>query len=199
MSFVKSGYDTRRHSPLRAINPLKWPVGQRMMAGRDVASCGLFGDAEIPAGCGADAVQVPLVPLTQVPGGGDWSLAKRAKYALKSVPDEAVVSLETIVLLVKFTARESSSPTPPPSQPATLLTMMLLVTLTEYQFCGVSGNRVTSVPFTAWKRIPPPEPLSAALPRIRLESMVRPGPDPSLSPGTQSSSFTLPHSTATPF
>ena len=47
------------------------------------------------------------------------------------------MSLETIVLLMKFTARESSRPTPPPSHPATLLAMMLLVTLTEYQFCGV--------------------------------------------------------------
>ena len=36
--------------------------------------------------------------------------------------------------------------------------------------------------------MPPPEPLSAALPMIRLPLMTRPGPEPSLSPGTQSTS-----------
>jgi len=64
--------------------------------------------------------------------GGDWVLAKGAPRVLKSTPDEAVVSLEIIVLLIRFTTKESSNDTPPPSQPATLLAMMLLVTLTEY-------------------------------------------------------------------
>ena len=53
--------------------------GTSHRVGRSVVSCGLFGDAESPAGCGAEAVQAPLALFTHVPGGGDWSLDKPAK------------------------------------------------------------------------------------------------------------------------
>jgi hypothetical protein len=89
-------------------------------------------------------------------GGGDWLLANGAPSVLKSVPDEAVVSLEAIVLLIRFTTNASSRDTPPPL------------------------------------------PASAAFPISRLALMTSPGPIPSLSPGTQSLSVTLPHSVATP-
>src|SRR5215468_4014134 len=130
--------------------------------------------------------------------GGDWLLASGAPSVLKSTPAEAVESLETTVLLMRFTASESSKETPAPSQPATLLAMMLLVILTEYQFCGVVEKRDTSVPLTACKRKAPPLPASAAFPINRLALTTNPGPVPSLSPGTQSLSVTDPHSVATP-
>ena len=69
------------------------------------------------------------------------ALASGAKKAPNSDPDDAVESLDTIVLLIRFTANESCNDTPPPSQPATLLVMMLLVTLTEYQRSGLVGKR----------------------------------------------------------
>ena len=113
-----------------------------------------------------------------------------------STPADAVVSLETMVLLIRFTTNESCSDTPPPSQPATLLAMMLFVTVTAFHRAEVLGKRDTSVPFTAWKRRPPPLPLSAALPISRLALITSPGPVPSLSPGAQSASAAvLPHST----
>jgi len=57
---------------------------------------------------------------------------------LKSTPDEAGGIVEMIVLLRMFTANESTSEIPAPSQPATLLAMMLLVMLTEFQLVGKS-------------------------------------------------------------
>src|ERR1700738_2001661 len=50
------------------------------------------------------------------------------------------------------------------------------------------GLRCTSVPLTVCSRMPPPLPLSAVLPMIRLLSITRPGPVPSLRPGAQSTS-----------
>src|SRR2546430_16565009 len=105
-----------------------------------------------------------------------------APRVLKSTPEEAVVSLDMIVLLTRFTAKASCSDTPAPSQPATLLALILLVTLTEYHCDGLVGKRDTSVPLTPWKRKPPPLPLSAALPIIRLALITKPGPVPSLGP-----------------
>src|SRR5256885_25373 len=93
------------------------------------------------------------------------------------MPDEAVVSLDAIVLLMMFTFNESRSEIPAPSQPATLLLMMLLVTLTAYQLAGIVGKVSTSVPLTPTNARPPPLPLSAALPWIRLALMTRPGPE----------------------
>ena len=60
---------------------------------------------------------------------GPCVLASGAPIVLKSTPDEAVVSLDMIVLLMMFTSSASSSEIPAPSQPATLLTMMLFVKL----------------------------------------------------------------------
>lgn len=92
---------------------------------KDEVSWGLFCIVTRPAGWGHDAL--PPFCETQV-GAGDWELANGAPRVLKSVPDEAVVSFETIVLLVSVTANASSNDTPAPSQPATLFEMMLLVT-----------------------------------------------------------------------
>src|SRR5215471_18633937 len=93
----------------------------------DEISCGLFCMLTSPEGCGHDTV--PPFWSTQC-GAVDWELASGAPSVLNRTPDEAVVSLEAIVLLTSHTATESSSDTPAPSQPATLLTMMLLVTST---------------------------------------------------------------------
>ncbi|CAB3810019.1 hypothetical protein LMG28138_06128 [Pararobbsia alpina] len=92
------------------------------------------------------------------------------------------------VLLMKLTRTASCSDTPPPAQPATLFAMMLLVTLTAYQALRLFGLRCTSVPLMFCKRKPPPLPLSAVLPTIRLPSIVRSGPTPSESCGAQSMS-----------
>src|ERR1700750_2608572 len=106
------------------------------------------------------------------------ALASGAPRVLKSTPEDAVVSLEATVLLMKFTASASCSETPPPSQPATLLAIMLLGTLMEYH--GVEyvvaapeadrmlvkpgtasplvtdvlplGKKANSAPSTSWKR-----------------------------------------------
>ena len=92
------------------------------------------------------------------------ALASGAKKAPNSDPDDAVESLDTIVLLIRFTASESCNDTPPPSHPATLLVMMLLVTLTEYQRSGLLGKVPTSAPLTPWKRMPPPRRLPQRYP-----------------------------------
>ena len=102
-----------------------------------------------PAGCGERSCWSRAAGLAagSDPGGG--ALACGAPRVLNSTPAEAVVSLATIVLLMKFTFSASWSETPPPSQPATLLVMMLLVTVTPYHSVGVSGKRLTSVPLTS--------------------------------------------------
>src|SRR5512135_325129 len=122
-------------------------------------------------------------------------LESGAPRVLKSTPAEAVVSLATTVLLKNFTANASSIETPPPSHPATLFVMMLLVMVTSFHRFGLVGVlAATSWPFTPCNRMPPPPPLSAVLPMIRLALITRPRPVPSLSPGGQSWSFTEPHS-----
>src|SRR5205807_7972292 len=120
---------------------------------------------------------------------------------LKSTPDDAVVSLDMIVLLTMFAFNASCSEIPAPSQPATLLVMMLLVTFTAYHCAGVVGKLITSEPLTFCKRRPPPLPLSAALPMIRLALITRPGPVPSPGilgvGGTQSASVVSRHGGST--
>src|SRR4029077_11590049 len=148
-----------------------------------------------PAGCGHDTVP----PLCERQAGArDWGLATGAPRVLKSVPAEAVVSFEEMVLLTSVTANASSSDTPAPSHPATLLLMILFWTWTWSPLPGFEGKRATSAPFTAWRRKPPPLPASAELPSNKLALITRPGPVPSLSPATQSFSVTLPHSVPTP-
>src|SRR5256884_7924548 len=79
--------------------------------------------------------------------------------------------------------------------------MLFLVTCPEYQGEGAVGNVTTSEPLTLCKRRPPPLPLSAALPMIRLALITRPGPVPSPGilgvGGTQSASVVAPHGGST--
>src|SRR5216684_5706305 len=116
------------------------------------------------------------------PGAGGGVLASGAPIVLNSGPADAVLELKAIVLLTMFTAVESSSEIPAPSQPATLSAMMLLVTVTVFHCLGFVGKETMSEPLTAWKEMPPPLPLSAAFPRMRLALITKPGPAPSLGP-----------------
>src|SRR5437660_2045942 len=140
----------------------------------------------MPAGCGHDWVRLP--PWMQLL---PWLLASGAPIVSNSTPEEAVVSLLAIVLLMMSTYSASTNEIPAPSQPATLLVMMLFVTWTWYQLSrvllppplvGAFGKASTSEPLTPWKRRPPPLPLPAALPWIRLALITSPGPMPSLGP-----------------
>src|SRR5437016_2311279 len=141
-----------------------------------------------PAGWGAEAVPQPDVQV------GPCVLAVGAPRVLNRTPEEAVVALEATVLLMMSVFNASSSEIPAPSQPATLLTMTLFCRVTWYHCDGVFGKAITSEPLTCSRAIPPPPPLSAALPCSRLALIIRPGPAPSLSPGMQSTSVTEPHS-----
>src|SRR4029077_19839714 len=73
----------------------------------------------------------PALVFGSHPGGG--TLLFGAPSVSNSTPAEAVASLEVTVLLVKLTFTASWIDTPPPAQPATLLAMMLFVTLIPYQ------------------------------------------------------------------
>src|SRR6516164_2470153 len=87
-----------------------------------------------------------------------------------------------MVLLTMVVAIASCNEMPPPSHPATLLAIMLLLMVTVFhrQFVGVrhvnapAGKKPMSVPLTFCNRIPPPLPLSAALPIIRFALITRP-------------------------
>src|SRR6267142_1947220 len=181
------GNETALQAPLvrppGALPPTPWPTGQRMLAGRDARNSAVWPALESPAGWGADRGTQRMLAPTASRGQGVGALPWVAKKAPKSVPDDAVESLETIVLLIKFTTKESCNDTPPPSQPATLSVMMLLVTLTEYQRSGLFGKAVTSEPLTPWKRMPPPLPgvvgLVAWLNRIVLCSILLSQTNPS--------------------
>src|SRR5882762_11495807 len=165
-SLYRIGNETVLQAPLvrppGVVPPIPWPTGQRMLAGRDARNSAVCPALESPAGWGADrGTQGMLAPMASR-GQGVGALAWVAKKAPKSVPDDAVESFDAIVLLIRFTAKESCSDTPAPSQPATLSVMMLFVTLTEYQRSGLLGKADTSEPLTPWKRMPPPLPASAA-------------------------------------
>src|SRR3974377_1073383 len=101
-------------------------------------------------------------------------LAKGYPSVVKRIPAEAVVELDTTVLLMMFTFRASTSEIPAPSQPATLSAMMLLVIVGDHHWFGLSGKPITSEPLTCCKRRPPPLPDSAAFPMIRLALTSRP-------------------------
>src|SRR6266480_1455870 len=135
--------------------------------------------ATTPAGRGCVVVPQFAVQVWPVPGG---VLANGAPSVLKSGPADAVLELKAIVLLTMFTAVESSSEIPAPSQPATLSAMMLLVTVTVFHCLGFVGKATISEPLTAWKAIPPPLPASAPFPIMRLALITSPGPAPSLGP-----------------
>ena len=126
-----------------------------------------------PETCGQE-VSVPITQL--VPS----ELARGAPMVVNRIPADAVVEFETTVLLMMLVFSASSREIPAPSQPATLSAMMLLVILGEYHWLGVVGKASTSLPFTFWRRKPPPLPDSAAFPMIRLALITSPGPAPSL-------------------
>src|SRR5271165_5559658 len=155
----------------------------------------LFWMLTSPETCGHE-VSVPITQL--VPS----ELARGAPIVVNRIPAEAVVELETIVLLMMFTFRASTKEIPAPSQPATLSAMMLLVTVGDHHCDGVVGNASTSEPLMFCKRRPPPLPVSAALPMIRLALMTRLGPMPSLgvrriAGSRQSMSIAPPHVVST--
>ena len=84
-----------------------------------------------PAGCGQDAVFAPVGPvIVQFPAG---ALASGVPMLEVSTPDEARLSLWAMVLLTRDTFNESCRDIPPPSQPARLFAMMLLVMDTLFQ------------------------------------------------------------------
>src|SRR5690348_6391763 len=103
------------------------------------AGCGRCGASLIVqfGFCGSEGSDMGVQP-----GGGEAAVG--AARALNSTPAEAVVSFDTIVLLMSLTLSESSSDTPAPSHPATLFAMTLLVTVTSYQRSGLRGNAPTS-------------------------------------------------------
>ena len=88
-----------------------------------------------PDGCGHDAVSAVGPACTQLPAG---ALATGVPMLCVSTPEVARVSLLEMVLLMMDTFSESCSEIPAPSQPATLLTMMLLVSETLFQSCRLS-------------------------------------------------------------
>src|SRR5215469_2019718 len=139
-----------------------------------------------PADCGHDVVSPAC---TQFPGG---ALATGVPRLCVSTPEEASVSLLTMVLFSMTTLIASCSEIPAPSQPARLLEMMLLVMRTSFQSSDWWGNVETSVPLTCCRRMPPPLPLSAILAWMRLALILRLWPVPSLRPGAQSASICVP-------
>src|SRR6516164_7883739 len=146
-----------------------------------------FGVLVTPADCGQEAVPAAL---WHSPGG---ALANGAPMLNVSTPEEASESLLKMLLLRMATFNESCSDIPAPSQPTSLLTIMLLVTETLFQSDGCVGKVETSDPLICCRRMPPPLPLSAMLPWIRLALITRLWPVPSLSPGGQSWSIWCPH------
>src|ERR1700751_250356 len=88
------------------------------------------------------------------------ALDRRAPMVSDSTPEDAVVSFEMIVLLMRSTSSASCNETPAPSQPATLFAMALFVTVTWCPWPDVRpfGKKPMFVPSTSWNRRPPPLP-----------------------------------------
>src|SRR6516164_4012703 len=121
-------------------------------------STGEFRVLLTPAGCGHDAVFAPVGPVrVQFPAG---ALAMGVPILLVSTPEVARESLWAMVLLTICTFNESWSEMPAPSQPEMMLTL--------FQRPGLLGKVETSDPLTWLSRMPPPLPLSAEFPWIRL-------------------------------
>src|SRR5215471_6912811 len=97
-----------------------------MIAGRFDVSRVLFWMLTSPATCGHEV----SLPFTQLLPS---ELATGAPIVVNRIPADAVVEFDTIVLLMMLTFKASTSEMPPPSQPATLSAMMLLVICGEYQ------------------------------------------------------------------
>src|SRR5579863_1174268 len=178
-----------------------------MVLGMLAVSTSLLVTLTRPATCGQEyepllVVHPCCVEVAELDNG--------ANRVCRRTPEVAVELLEMMVLLMMLVASASNRDTPPPSMPATLLAMMLLVIWMAFQGisawnggtpewlgrvgqftaagCGLRppvvgfplGKLITSVPLMFCSLNPPPLPLSAELPRIRLALMVRPGPAPSL-------------------
>src|SRR6267143_1606071 len=165
------GNETALQAPLvrpqGRVHPTPWFTGQRMLAGRDARNSAVWPALESPAGWGADrGTQGMLAPMASR-GQGVGALAWVAKKAPKSVPDDAVESLETIVLLIRFTTRESCNDTPLPAS-ATLPIIRLALTtrlrpmpsptVPKAWLQSVSGSpgQVGSVSGALMMRRPPP-------------------------------------------
>src|ERR1700761_3164328 len=93
-------------------------------------STGLFSTLTTPEICGHDW---PLLAPQITSFDGEVELARGANRDWNSGPGGAVASLEAICVFTRLPPTESSSNPPAPSHPAPLLTMMLLVTLAEFQ------------------------------------------------------------------
>src|SRR5437870_13126332 len=103
-----------------------------MEAGKFAVRTAPFWTLTRPAGWAVEVVMQgdggsPVVGLM---GQGPDELAKGAPIVLNGTPDDAGVSVDMTVWLMTFTANESTSEMPGPSQPATLVALLLVVTLT---------------------------------------------------------------------
>src|ERR1700741_1434956 len=191
MLFSSFGYETLLQPPFVAVAPApvwKRPRGAtRAQLARFACKIALCWMATNPATWGCEFTPQFVVQGTPGPGGpGGGVLANWAPLVLKSGPADAVLLLKTMVLLMTFTLGASSSEIPPPSQPATLFATILLVNVTVFHCPGSVGKATISEPLTAWKATPPPYPLSAVFPRMRLPLITNPGPTPSLGPTPES-------------
>src|ERR1700719_3306021 len=131
MLLASSGYEKFLQVPLVALVPAKWPAGQTtgvVEGSRPMfaTSTALFWTDTRPATCGRETEPQLLEQLLPV----FCVLASGAPNVLFRTPAVAVVLLAATVLLMKSRFNASSIETPAPSQPATLSTMMLLVTVT---------------------------------------------------------------------
>src|SRR2546427_739000 len=176
-------------------------MGQSTAPVNDATRFGVLAIVTRPAGCGPcgalgirHSVFCGFIGsgVGTQPGGGAEELI--APSVLNRTPADAVVSLDATVLLTNVTLTGSSIDPRAPPHPATLLAMMLLVTVTPYHSRLFKGNAPTSEPFNCCRRRPPPLPLSALLPMMRFALITRLWPTPSLIPGGQSTSTTEPHS-----
>src|SRR6202035_1059504 len=118
MLLASSGYEKFLQVPLVALVPAKWPAGQT--TGVVEGSRPMFATSTRET---EPQLLEQLLPVFCV-------LASGAPNVLFRTPAVAVVLLAATVLLMKSRFNASSIETPAPSQPATLSTMMLLVTVT---------------------------------------------------------------------
>ncbi len=171
MLFSSSGYEYDRQVPLVAVDRpgvvVRRAGDRRRQIRRQAPRCSGSSRAPRAADTKSRCRSTQLVPS---------ELASGAPSVLNSMPAEAVVEFDTIVLLMMLTFSASSSEMPAPSQPATLLAMMLLVTFGDHHWDGVVGNATTSEPLMFWKRKPPPLPASArvAHDQVGVDHQARP-------------------------
>ena len=88
-----------------------------MLVGSDAWNSAECRPLDSPAGCGFDNGMQRVEAPEASRGHGVGELASGAKKAPNRVPDDAVESLEMIVLLIRLTPIASCREIPPPSQP----------------------------------------------------------------------------------